>query len=93
MIGTRSLGEKPTHQDFFKFVLDDLKVDPSDVYGIQLLSTKDLGFIKFDPGSEAAFNTALLKLSGGGLLWERFNKYVVGWTCDIRRRGLTNKSN
>ena len=83
VISTRSLGEKPKHVDFFKFVLDDLKVDPNDVFGIQLLSTKDLGFIKFDPGSEAAYNATLLKLAGGGHLWERYNRHVVGWSCDI----------
>ena len=83
MISTRALGEKPKHTDFFKFVLDDLEVDPNDVFGIQLLSTKDLGFIKFDPGSEAAYNATLLKLGGAGQLWARFNRYVVGWSCDI----------
>ena len=83
VISTRSLGEKPKHQEYFKFVLDDLQVDPSDVLGIQLLSTKDLGFIKFEPGSVDAYNATLQKLAGGGQLWTRYNRHVVGWSCDI----------
>ena len=78
VISTRSLGEKPKHQDYFKFVLDDLQVDPSDVLGIQLLSTKDLGFIKFEPGSVDAYNDTLRKLGGAGHSYTRSQYRNIG---------------
>ena len=62
VISMRSLGEKPKPTDFFKFVVDDLRVDPSDVVGFQLLTTKDLGFIKIVLDAEDAYTSALGEL-------------------------------
>ena len=64
---------------FHKFLLNDLKVDPSTLVDIQVHGLQKFIFIKFNNPDTA---TEIQERLSAGVFWEELSTTVTGWNCD-----------